>query len=340
MAKTTGTTHLDIMQQVKQGNYAPVYLLHGDEDYYIDKVSQFILDNSLRPEERDFNFDLRYGADARANDIINIARQFPMMADRRVVMVREFQSLQNKDVLVSYVQNPMPSTILILCHKHGTMDGRKGLVAEIKKYGVVMESKHVYDNMLPSFVTQYAQEQKLNIEQQAIQMLCEHVGSDLTRMTSEIDKLRIALPEGQNAITATLVEEQTGISKEYNNIELQNALAKKDVLKANRIVNYFYTNPKNFALPLTLSSLFAFFSDVMLAYYAPEQSLYGIAQWLGKPEWMIRNGIWDARQNYSGRKVVGILSQIRQTDAKSKGVGGVKTPSGELLQELIFYILH
>lgn len=341
MAKTSGSTPQEIMQQVQQGHIAPVYLLHGDEDYYIDRVAQIILDKLLPLEERDFNLDIIYGADKRGNDIINLARQFPMMAEHRVVMVREFQSCTTKDALASYVQNPMPSTVLILCHKHGTLDGRKSLVSDIKKHGgVVMESRRLWENQLPGFINQHAKELKLKIEPKAVQMLCEYVGTDLTRMASEMEKLKIAMPQGADTITDNLVEEQTGVSKEYNNFELQKALATRDVVKANKIVNYYYNSPKNFALPPLLSTLFAFFSDVMLAYYAPNQTPTGMAEWLGKNEWTIKNGIYDARQNYSGKKIVVILDQIRQADAKSKGVGGVKTPPGELLQELVFFILH
>lgn len=328
------------MLQVRQGKYAPVYLLHGEEEYYINYISQFILEHALQPEERDFNQDIMYGSEIRANDIINAARQFPIMSEHRVVCIREFQSLTNKETLSSYVQNPMPSTVLILCHKHGTLDGRKGLYTEIKKTGIIMESKRVYENMLPNFINQYASEQQICVDNQAVHMLCEHVGNDLTRMASEIDKLKIALPQGTIHITAAIVEQHTGISKEYNNFELQNALAKRDVVKANQIVKYFHNSPKNFALPLTLSCLFTFFSDVLLTYYAPEQDAYGIAQWLAKPEWMVKQGILDAQKNYTGRKVIDILAKIRQTDAKSKGIGNVKTSPGELLQELICFILY
>jgi len=340
MAKETGTTPREIEKQLSEGKFAPVYLLMGEEGYYIDQISQLILDTALKPEERDFNFDLLYGADTRANDIINLARQFPMMAERRVVVVREFQSLPDKDVLVSYVKNPMPSTILVLCHKHGALDGRRSLSAEIKKKGIVMESKCLYEDRLPDFVLGYLRPKGIAIDSQAVQMLCEHVGSDLTRLVSEMDKLRLSLPQGQTKIDSALVELQTGVSKDYNNFELQNALAYRDILKANKIVNYYNNNPKSFVPTLTLSSLFSFFSDVMLAYYAPEQTDNGIAQWIGKTAWIARQAIIPARRNYSGRKVAAILSKIRETDARSKGVGGDRTPPGELLQELVFYILH
>ncbi len=340
MAKGATTTFNDIVKQVNQGQFHHIYLLQGDEDYYIDQAAQHILDKALRPEERDFNLDIVYGADTRANDIINLARQYPMMADRRVVMVREFQSLTDKDILSFYVKKPMDSTVLVLCHKHGTLDGRKALASDIKKNGgVVMESKRLYDNQLPGFVSDYVGSQNMAIEPQAIQMMVEHVGSDLTRMASEIDKLKLAVGSDRK-ITAQMVEEQTGVSKEYNNFELQNALGRKDVLKANQIVNYFDTNPKNFALPLTLSSLFGFFTDVMTAYYAPDKSDNGIAQWLGKSPFIARQALIPAFRNYTAKKTLNVITKIRETDARSKGVGGEKTPPGDLLRELVFFILH
>ncbi len=340
MAKESAVTFNELIKQVNQGQFRPIYLLQGDEDYYIDRAAQHILDTVLKPEERDFNLDMVYGADTRANNIISMARQYPMMADHRVVMVREFQSLPDKDVLVSYARKPMGSTLLVLCHKHGTLDGRKALASEIKKNGgAVMESKRLYENQLPGFVADYAGSQQMNIEPKAIQMLVEHVGSDLVRMASEIDKLKLTAG-ADGRITAQNVEEQTGVSKEYNNFELQNALGRKDILRANKIVNYFDSNPKSFALPLTLSSLFGFFTDVMTAYYAPEQTDNGIAQWLGKNPFIARQALIPARRNYSARKVMDVISKIRETDAKSKGVGGEKTPPGELLQELVFFILH
>ncbi len=339
MAKESGATYASIKKQADGGKYASVYLLMGDEDYYIDMVSQYIVDKALKPEERDFNLDILYGGDTNANAIANAARQYPIMAEHRVVMVREFQSLHDKETLASYVKNPTPTTILILCNKHGAMEKGKTLLTEIRKNGTVMVSNRLYDNQLPSFVVDYMRDHGLTIEPQATQMLCDHVGSDLTRLTSEMDKLRITIPQGETAVKASLVEKLTGVSKDYNNFELQDALARRDILKANKIANYFAGNPKNFSLPLTLATMFSLFAEVMQAYYAPEQTDRGIAQWLGKTEWQARQ-VTLARRNYKAAKVIEIISQIRETDAKSKGVEGCRTPSGELLRELIFFILH
>lgn len=338
--KETGPSHLDIVKQVRTGDIKPIYYLMGEEDYYIDNLSNFIVDTLLKEEERDFNLSVLYGAETNANQVIQEARQFPMLADRRVVVVREAQSMNDREQLAAYVKNPNPQTVLVMCHKHGKLDARKSLAGEIKKVGILYESKRLYDRELPGFCTNYLRRHHMEAETAAIQMLCDHVGSDLNHLASEMDKLMLAVPQGQGRVTTQMVEEQTGISKDFNNFELQNALSVRDVFKANQIVKYFNSNPKSFALPLTLSSLFGFFSDVMLAYYAPDKSENGVAAWLGKSPWQIRQAILPARQNYTGVKVMNILAEIRKTDAASKGVGGIKSTPGELLQELVFFILH
>ncbi|MBQ9559386.1 MAG: DNA polymerase III subunit delta [Bacteroidaceae bacterium] len=340
MAKSEGPNYKDIVRDVQAGKYSPVYCFMGDEDYYIDNLSQYIADRALKPEERDFNYDLLYGAETRANDIIAIARQFPMMADRRVVLVREFQALADKEALSAYVKNPNPTTILILCHKHGKLDARRALAQEIKRQGVLFESKRLYDRELPGFITKYMERKQKAIEPAAVQMLCDHVGSDLSRLVAEMDKLLMALPQGETRVGASLVEELTGVSKDFNSFELQNALAVRDVYKANQIVKYFDTNPRSFALQPALASLFNFFSDVLLAYFATPQTDDSIAQYLGKSTWVARQALIPARRNYSGKKVMDIISEIRKTDGKSKGVGGCKTTPGDLLKELVFFILH
>lgn len=339
-AKATGPTYEEIARDIKAGNFKPIYYLMGDEDYYIDKLSQLILDKALAPEERDFNLDLLYGGETNANQVIQYAQGLPMMAKYRVVMLREAQQMDDRENLAAYAQHVNPSTILVVCHKHGKLDARRQLAQELKKIGVLFESKRLYDSQLPGFVSGYLKAKNMAIDPAASQMLCEFVGSDLSRLSSEMDKLLLATPVGETRITAALVEELTGMSKDFNSFELQNALAVRDVLKANRIVNYFNSNPRSFALPPTLASLFGFFSDVMQAYYSPVRDENGIANWLGKSPWQIRTTILPAMQKYSGNKVIQILSEIRRTDAKSKGVGGCRTAPGDLLRELVFFILH
>ena len=336
----SGITYDSILRDVKAKNFAPVYYLMGEEDYYIDKLSDAIVDAVLSEDEKDFNLDIVYGAETDIDKVIELAHAYPMMAERRVVLVREAQAIRSLEGLEAYLSHHTPSTVLIFCHKHGKLDARKVAAKAIQQAGVVFESKKLYDNQLPPFITQYFRQQGVDIEPQAIQMLAGHVGSDLSRLTTEMDKLLIALPKGSRVVGTGLVEELTGMSKDFNDFELTSALAQRNIFRANQIVKYYQGNPRSFFIGKTLTNLFTFFSDVMLAYYAPQKTDAGIAAWLGKSEWKVRMDISPARKNYSGVKVMQILSEIRKTDAQSKGVGGVRTPHEELLQDLIFFILH
>ena len=334
-----GITFEDIMRDLKAQKVAPVYYLMGEEDYYIDKLSDAIVDAVLTEDEKDFNLDIVYGAETEIDKVIELAHAYPMMAERRVVLVREAQALRTLEGLETYLEHLTPTTVLVFCHKHGKLDARKAASKAIQEVGVLFESKRLYDNQLAPFISQYFHKHNVDIEPQAIQMLAGHVGSDLSRLTTEMDKLLLAL-NGNRVVGASLVEEQTGMSKDFNDYELQAALAQRNIFRANQIVKYYQGNPRSFFIGRTLTNLFTFFSDVMLAYYAPDKSDAGIAAWLGKMEWKVRQDIGPARRNYSGVKVMQILAEIRKTDAQSKGVGGVRTPHEELLQDLIFFILH
>ena len=334
-------TYEEIVKQIKSGNIAPVYCLMGEEPYYIDRLEAFITEKVMPKANKDFDMDLLYGSDVDAVRVADSCQQFPMLGERRLVVVREFQQMRtSQDALAAYVKNPSPTTVLVLCHKNGNMDKRKTLGKNIDKAGVVFESKRVYESSLPAFIQRYLKASGKDIEPKATQMLVEHVGTDLMRMSSELDKLLIAMPEGESRVSALLVEAQTGMSKDFNNFELISALSQKNKSQAVKIVKYFGSNPRSFALPSTLSVMFTFFSDLMQAYYSPEKTEKGIAMWLGKPDWKVRNEIMPAMRLYTGRRVMEILSLIRQTDAAGKGVGGCKTPPGELLLELVFRILE
>ena len=334
-----GITYDDILRDLKAKKVAPVYYLMGDEDYFIDKLSDAIVEAVLTEDEKDFNLDILYGAEAEMDKVIELAHAYPMMAEKRVVLVREAQAMRSIEGLETYLAHLTPTTVLVFCHKHGKLDTRKAAAKAIQQVGVIYESKRLYDNQVASFISQYLHKHNVDIEPQAIQMLASHVGSDLSRITTEMDKLLLAL-NGGRVVGASLVEEQTGVSKDFNDFELQSALAQRNIFRANQIVKYYQGNPRSFFITRTLTNLFTFFSDVMLAFYAPEKNDAGIAAWLGKPEWKIRMDIGPARRNYSGVKVMQILSEIRKTDAQSKGVGGIRTPHEELLQDLIFFILH
>lgn len=339
-AKKEGVTYEEIIRMVRAGNFAPIYYLMGEEDYYIDKVSEFIVDAALKEEEKDFNLTVYYGTETTTDEVINAAKRFPMMAERQVVIVREAQNMAGKEHLSYYLEHPQPTTVLIVCHKHGVLDKRKKLAADIQKKGILFESKKLYDSQLPGFVTSYLQRKGMTMEQQAVMMICEFVGSDLSRLSGELDKLILALPEGERRMGAAFVETHVGISKDFNNFELVSALVAKDVLKVNRIVKYFNDNPKNFSLQLTLSVLYGFFSNLMIAYYAPQRTEEGIAAWIEQPRWQVTRNILPAMRKYSGVKVMQIIGKIRETDAKSKGVGNTIATPGELLKELSYFILH
>lgn len=345
MAKKAGITYEEIVRQVQAGDFKPVYYLMGEESYYIDRVSDYIVSKALAEEEKDFNLTVLYGPQTNGEEVINAARRYPMMAERQVVLVREAQSLEHRDVLTFYLQKPLLSTVLILCHKNGTLDQRTKLATEIKKTGILFESRKLYDRELPSFVQNYVRRKRLEIAPDACQILCEHVGSDLNRLAGELDKLVLALSADERSgqarrIDSQLIQDHIGISKDYNAFELVSALAVKDVVKANRIVKYFDSNPKNFALQPVLATLFRFYTNLMLAYYSPDKNEEGIAAWLELPLWQARRDVLPAMRYYNATHVFNILDEIRKTDAASKGVGGQKTQDGDLLKELVYRILH
>ena len=338
MAKET--TYEEIARDLKNRIYKPVYYLMGEESYYIDRISEYIAQTVLNENEKEINQTILYGADTDIATIINAAKRYPMMSKYQVVIVKEAQGVKNIDELSYYLQKPLESTILVLCHKHGVLDRRKKLAAEIEKVGVLFESKKIKDTQLAGFITSYLKRKSIEIEPKASEMMAEFVGTDLSRMAGELEKLIITLPKGQKRITPEQIEQNIGISKDYNNYELRNALIIKDVFKANQIIKYFEENPKTNPLQMTLSVLFNFFSNLMLAYYAPEKSEQGIAAQLGlKSPWQSKDYL-AAMRKYSGVKVMQIIGEIRYCDAKSKGVGNSSLGDGELLRELVYKILH
>ena len=338
MAKET--TYEEIARNLKNKIYAPVYFLMGEEDYYIDRIADYILEHVLTETEKEFNQTVLYGSDTDIVTVINAAKRYPMMSKYQVLVVKEAQNLKNLEELSYYLKKPMPSTILVICYKHGSLDKRKKLTAELDKAGVLFESKKLKDAQLPGFITSYLKRKQVEIEPKASEMMAEFVGTDLNRMAGELEKLIITLPKGQRRITPEQIERNIGISKDFNNFELRNALIEKDVFKANQIVKYFEENPKNNPLQVTLAVLFNFFSNLMLAYYAPEKNEQGIAAQLSlRSPWQARD-YQAAMRRYTGVKVMKIIEAIRQCDVRSKGVGNASISDGELLRELVYLILH
>lgn len=332
-----------LVREVRAGNVKPVYYLMGEEAYYIDKLSDFIVNAVLKPDEKDFNMLTFFGSDATVNTIVNAAKGFPMGGQRLVVMVKEAQNLNlagSKDVLSAYLKHSQPTTVLLFCHKNGTLDKRSKLAAEIQKVGVLFESRKFRDYQLPGFIVSYLKKKKLGIEQKAAEILAQFVGADLSRLVGEMDKLVLALPKGSVSITADTIEKNIGVSKEFNTFELRNALVVKDVFKANQIVKYFDETPKLNPLVKTLPLLFSFFQNLMLSYYATSKTEQGICEALGlRTPWQAKDYL-TAMRNYSGTKVMQIISAIRQADAKAKGVNNAFESDGAILKELIFFILH
>ena len=333
-------TYESIMSELISGVYKPVYYLMGEEGYFTDRITSYIIENALTEVERDFNLTVFYGLDTDIDTIVTAAKRFPMMAERQVIVVKEAQMLKNLDALQFYLQAPQPTTVLVFAHKNGSIDKRKKVASELERSGVVLDSKKMREDQLPAFINSYLREKQLVADNKSVLMMKESVGADLSRLAGEIDKLAIALPVGSVNITPELVEEHIGISKEYNNFELQNALVNKDILKANKIINYFAQNPKKNPIQMTLALLFGFFSNVMMCYYAPDKSERGVAEFLGlRSAWGVGDYI-KAMRNYKAVHVLEILHLIRLADAQSKGAEGPQTTDGEIMRELLYRILH
>ncbi|MBQ7420446.1 MAG: DNA polymerase III subunit delta [Prevotella sp.] len=342
MAQTT-MTYDDVMRELSMRKFHPVYYLMGDEPYYIDKISNWIAENVLQPEERDFNQTVLFGSDVNASQIADAAKRYPMMSEYQVIIVKEAQNVKNIEPLEKYFKAPLSSTILVMCHKNGKIDGRKKeYVKAIQQAGILFESPKLRERDLPGFIEGYLKAKNVEIDHKSTQLIADAIGADLSRLTSELDKVILSLPEGERrVVTPQVVEDQIGVSKDFNGYELRDALVNRDVFKANLIVKYFDENPKSGNIYSLLPLLFNYFQNLMIAFYCPQKTNQDrVAEWLD-----LRGG-WYAREymtgmrNYTGMKVLQIISKIREIDAKSKGLDNPNTPPGELMKELIFFILH
>lgn len=345
-------TFENILQDLKNKVYSPVYLLQGEESYYIDVISDYIEKNVLDDMEKEFNQTILYGKDVDLLSLISQAKRYPMMSNYQVVIVKEAQSIKNLvakekkttkgdkeevNPLEVYLQNPVPSTLLVLCHKYGKVDGRSKVSKMFDKAGVVFESKKLYDNQVPAWVKQYCAAKKYKINERATQLIAEYLGNDLSKVSNELDKLMINVPNTVE-ITPEHIEQNIGISKDYNVFELNDALNSKNVLKANRIVNYFAANPKANPFVVTLGSLFSHFNKLIMYQSIPDKSKAASA--MGINPFFIKD-YQTAAQNYSLAKLVNIIAVLRDYDLKSKGMGSSgNVEDGELLKEMVFKIMH
>ena len=341
MPAKQGVTFQTIMQDLKNRNFSPFYLLMGEESYYIDSISDYIASHVLSPEECDFNQTICFGSDVTAVQVADMARRYPMMAEYQVIIVKEAQNIRSLEALEKYLKNPVKSTILVWCHKNGKIDARKKVLGVAQSVGVVFESKKLRDYQLPDFIQNYLKPKKISIDPKSCQMIADYIGADLSRIVSELDKILIYLPEDDRRITPEVVEKEVGVSKDFNAFELRNAIVSKDVFKANQIIKYFDNNPKAGSLYSFLPLLFSFFQNLMIVHYTPNKSSeQDIARALDlKSAWGSKDFITGLR-NYSARKTMEIISKIREVDGKSKGLDNPNTGAGELMKELIFFILH
>lgn len=332
-------TFESILQDLKNKKYAPVYFLMGDEPYFIDQITDYIAGNVLEESEKAFNQTVLYGKDVDAASVINTAKRFPMMSEYQVVIVKEAQNIKNIDDLQYYVQNPLKSTILVINYKYKKLDKRKKLYKEVEKKGVLFESKKLYEDKVPDWITRYLKIKGLSIQPTAALLLTEFLGAELSKVAMELDKLVLTVPQGEKLITSVHIEENIGISKDYNNIELQNALVKRDHLKAFRIVDHFAHDQKNNPLVVTLGMLYSFFNKIIVYYFLQDKSKMSVASALKINPYFVSD-YQQAAKVFPVKKSVEIVSLLREYDLKSKGVGNVSTTPGELLKELVYRILN
>ncbi len=329
-------TFEQIFKEIQSKKYKPIYFLSGEETYFIDKISDFIEKNVLPEDQKAFNQTILYGKDIAAAQIDNAARRFPMMSDYQVIVVKEAQEVKDIENLVFYAQKPSKSTILVICYKYKTLDKRKKLYKTIEENGILLETKKLYENQVPSWIEKYVLEHQYEIDMVASSLLTDFLGNNLSKIANELDKLFISLPQ-KTKITIEHIEKNVGISKEYNNFELQNALMRKDHLKAQRIVNYFADNQRDNPIVVTITSLYFYFSKVLAYHYVDDKKT--VASVLQVNPYFLRD-YEETSKKYSKAKLVEIIALLREFDMKSKGFGNVSANAGELLKELVFKILH
>lgn len=329
----------NIISDLKNKNFSPIYLLCGEEPFYIDKISDYIEKNTLKDTEKDFNLSILYGKDVDAATVSNSAKRFPMMAEFQVVIVREAQNIKNFDDLVYYASNPLKSTVLVLNYKYRKLDKRKKVFKEFEKNGVVFESKKLYEDKIPGWITGYLKEKGYGIQPPASLLLTEYLGNDLQKIVMELEKLLITIPADQKIIKPEHIEENIGISKEFNNIELQKALVQKDSLKVFRIVDYFDHNQKNSPFTLTITSLYFFFNKVLLLSLLEDKSKQSVTEKLQINPYFVSD-YQQAARIYPPSKTVPIIGWLREYDLKSKGVNNLSATPGDLLKELVYKIMY
>ncbi|MGQ8335865.1 DNA polymerase III subunit delta [Sunxiuqinia sp. A32] len=328
----------DILANLRKKIYHPIYFLMGEESYFIDQITDYISKNVLTDAEKGFNQHVLYGKDTDIDTIITHARRFPMMANHQVIIVKEAQNIKKIEELEPYINAPLTSTILVINYKYKTIDKRKSFAKQLGKKGVLFDAKKIYDNQLPAWINSYLSAHKFSIEPQASAMLAEYLGTDLSKVSNELDKLIISLP-ADTKITPNHIEKNIGISKDFNIFELQNALGDKNILKSNQIINYFAANPGSNPITRTIASLYFFFMKILTYHFLDDKSPNAVASSLQVNPYFVKSYVAAAKR-YPIKKVVEIIATLREYDMKSKGIGNVSASAGDLQREMIYKILH
>lgn len=339
--KTDSITAEQLIQHFKAKQFKPIYLLMGEEDYYIDLLSKWAEDNILTEDEKDYNYQLFYGKNTTCENIINAARELPIMSNNKLIIVKEAQSIRSLEKLQKYLEKPTPSTIIILCYKHGTLDARKTIYKSINSNGIIFESKQKYDYEIPSWIISYLKNKNITIQQDAANLLSEFVGNKLSNIVNELTKLEIILAQkNEKTITKELINTNIGISKEFTNFDLVDALANHQIYKSNLIIDFFAKDPKHNNVISTIVILYRFFENLMYVLWLKDNDEYLIQEKLHLQNKFFARKYLIAKKYYTSNKVVSIIGLLRDLDAKSKGFGNVSSSQFELLRETIFKILH
>ena len=330
--------HKLLLKEIRNKKFEKIYFLHGEEPYFIDVLTKAIKDNALEESERDFNQSILYGKDAEVLSLISELKSYPMMAERRLVILKEAQYFKAIEQLESYLENPAKSTIFVICYKYKTFDARKKTLKNALKNGVVFKSEKVKEYQLAEWIQQYIKTTGYELTSKACMLLIESLGNDLGRIVKELEKLAVLIEKG-TIINENHIEDNIGISKDYNVFELTNAVANKDNLKALKIVDYFEHNPKAADLVFVISNLFKFFSQIMRIHFLPNKSREAVAKALGVHPF-VAGELTNAKNKYDPRKIAANIALIHEYDLKSKGVGNTSTTQGELMREMVYQLIH
>ncbi|HCT30937.1 MAG TPA: DNA polymerase III subunit delta [Bacteroidales bacterium] len=343
--RTSVEAYAEIISDLKKKIYKPVYFLTGDESYYIDMIADYIAENVLEESEKAFNQSILFGKDLDVPAIINAARRFPMMSNYQVIIVKEAQNIKKIEELEIYLKAPLKTTILVICQKlkqgdsKGKSDKSRKLMALVEKIGILFESKKLYDSQIPAWITQYLAEKGISIAPVPANLLNEFLGNDLSKISNELEKLIITLPLDNKKITVEHIERNIGLSKDFNRFELTKSLGERDILKVNRIADYFAKNPSSNPMVLTLTAIYQYYVKIFRYHFLKDKSASNIASELGVNPYFI-DEYKNAARIYNPRKCVEVFSMLREYDMRAKGLNNDSTEDGELLRELVFKIMH